>query len=319
MIWGILGLLATLCAFSPCFWYPTSLLRRGVLRKTPVAERTPQNVVNQSFYKHHLLHQEQQIVVRNSTQADRLSLQESFGFLQYSDEQWRRLRVIHAAQSTRQRGDKSRACNGYYQNNWEPTFSCAFEQRAGSVGDGGKWVCDAYRIAEMQHCNIVSVGSRDDWSFEEAMHKLNPRCKIFTFDPTTNAHGKPDFVSFYKIGLGVGGGSLVSLSNMLNVAGLQNSTVDVFKIDCEGCEWSIWPSFSQVFFRQVLIELHGCANADAFFEGMAANGYVIFHKEPNIAWSNGDCIEYGFLKLAPTFHAASVGGGIGMKIFDGKV
>ena len=250
-------------------------------------------------------------------ETERLSLKESFGFLRYSDEQWLRLRKIHAAQKLRQHGKKSKEGHIYYQSNWEPTFSCAFEERIGKIGDGGKWVCDAYRIAESKVCNVVSVGSNGDWSFEEAMHKLNPRCKIFTFDHTTDGRGCPSFVSFHKIGLGVqdadvdsrGRGPIMSLSNMLKVAGLSNSTVDVFKIDCEGCERFVWPAFSQAFLGQILIELHGSSwngstqNVDSFFEAMVANGYVIFHKEPNTLGCRGNCIEYGFLKVAPSFHA----------------
>jgi hypothetical protein len=228
----------------------------------------------------------------------------------YSDEQWLRLRKFHAARMLRQHGNKSKEGH-IYQSNWEPTFSCAFEDRIGKIGVGGKWVCDAYRIAESKVCNVVSVGRNDDWSFEKAMHKLNPRCKIFTFDHTTDGRGCPSFVSFFKIGLGVqdadvdsrGRGPIMSLSKMLKVAGLRNSTVDVFKIDCEGCEWSVWPAFPQAFLGQILIELHGSSDADPFFEAMAANGYVIFHKEPNTIGCKGRCIEYGFLKLAPSFHA----------------
>ena len=38
-------------------------------------------------------------------------------------------------------------------------------------------------------------------SFELAVHKLNPRCKIFTFDHTITPRNVPPYVTFLKFGL----------------------------------------------------------------------------------------------------------------------
>ena len=85
---------------------------------------------------------------RGNSSAPSLASQDSSGFLEYSDEQWMRMRRVHQAQSLRQRGIgmQSRSGRHFFQSNWEPTLSCAFEQRLGKIGDGGKWVCDAYRL-----------------------------------------------------------------------------------------------------------------------------------------------------------------------------
>jgi Methyltransferase domain len=236
-----------------------------------------------------------------------LASRDSSGFLEYSDEQWIRMRTVHRAQSLRQRGRESRKGSEFFQYNWEPTLSCASEQRIGLMGDGGKWICDAYRIAEQVECNVISIGSANDWSFEEAVHQLNPRCKIFTFDHTITPINQPAFVNFHNIGIGTSdSGPILTLASALRKIGLEDKTVDIFKIDCEGCERDIFREFLKPDLRQILIELHSADwHVNSFFEEMNSAGYVIFHKEPNTYGCGGDCIEYGFLKLKPGFASLS--------------
>jgi hypothetical protein len=66
--------------------------------------------------------------------------------MEYTEDGWNRKLRIYAEQSKRQRkavGDKKwtmRPAGEFFQNNWEPDWTCDFEQRLGSAGDGGKWV-----------------------------------------------------------------------------------------------------------------------------------------------------------------------------------
>ena len=67
-------------------------------------------------------------------------------------------------------------------------------------------------------------------------------------------------------------------------------------------QFDVYPEFTKGFIRQVLVEVHmrpqtTPVQVNAMFEHMRANGYVIFHKEPNTSGCAGDCIEYAFLKL----------------------
>jgi len=240
---------------------------------------------------------------RDETTVFKKSAAESFGFLEYTDAKWERKKKVHARQSTRQHGPQSGTGRVFFQNNWEPSWSCGFEQRIGRIGDGGKWVCDAYLVSEASECNVLSVGSNHDWSFETSVHELNPRCKIHTFDHTSGPAGKPDYVHFYATGLGPAKiGSVQTMDGILEMAGLHNKTVDLMKIDCEGCELEVYPQFTAGFIRQVLVEIHmparvRPAQVNNLFEHMQRHGYVIFHKEPNTLGCSGDCIEYGFLKL----------------------
>merc|ERR1739838_448694 len=77
-----------------------------------------------------------------------------------------------------------------------------------------------------------------------------------------------------------------TLPQIVQDAGHSKRTIDLFKIDCEGCEWETFRSWfgSGVDIRQILVELHWRANpevAHEFFRFLFQQGYVIFIKEPN--------------------------------------
>ena len=204
------------------------------------------------------------------------------------------------------------ASNGrnYFQYNWEPEFTCDFEERIGPMGDGGKWLCNAYKIAHAENCNVLSIGSNNDFSFEDAMHKLNPRCKIHTFDHTVLTPKAPAYVNFHSVGLGSqSSGNIRTMKDIMDIAGFQGKDVDVLKIDCEGCEYDVYKQFFTGFIRQILIEIHYNGkpwkdlgenkireSTDALMQSMHDHGFTIFHKEPNTYGCGGDCIEYAFLK-----------------------
>jgi hypothetical protein len=196
--------------------------------------------------------------------------------------------------------------HSYFQHNWEPNFSCDYEERLGRIGDGGKWVCDPYKIAEAKECNVLSIGSASEFSFEKAMHKLNPRCRIHTFDHTIIPTGVPPYVRFHAVGIGAEDkGNIHTLTNILDIAGYKDKRIDILKIDCEACEFEIFPDFFKAFFHQILIEVHYIdgRKSDAMMQAMHDFGYVIFHKESNTFGCNGDCIEYAFLRTNFTVKA----------------
>ncbi len=64
-----------------------------------------------------------------------------------------------------------------------------------------------------------------------------------------------------------------------------------------------------MFIRQILIELHWSGNVmqeNTLFHTFAKNGYAIFHKEANIYGSDGDCVEFAFIKLNLAFGPSSI-------------
>ena len=147
------------------------------------------------------------------------------------------------------RGDNRNKQPGYfYQNHYEPDFVCRYERRIGRGGDGGKWICDPHRIAKQKECLVYSVGSNNDFSFEEAvLRDIGPHCEIHTFDFGDYAAGAERLgtrlhdgvnktaVVYHQFGVGRDDPpKFKSLKTIVEELGHVNRTVDIFKIDCEG-------------------------------------------------------------------------------------
>lgn len=218
----------------------------------------------------------------------------------------------------------------WYQDNWEPDFTCLHERRIGGMGDGPKWVCDPHRIASdsgnaADGCLVYSVGSNGVFGFEEAVLKdISSNCEIHTFDPELQGADfssiAPDGVHYHAWGIEDKGnaksktmplepGAFKTLQQTVQELGHAGRTVDIFKIDCEGCEWMTFDDWfdADVMLRQILVEVHGVnkhGNMDNFFQKMQEEGYVTFHKEPNIkySYSNFFAVEYAMLKLDASFY-----------------
>jgi len=232
----------------------------------------------------------------------------------------------------------------WWQSNYEPNFSCQFERRVGfpnGNGDGPKWICDPHRIARMAEerkakdpkhpgCVIFSIGSNGDFSFESSMSEIlgNNTCEFHIFDTRDFSDRMPKEIGrahFHAWGIGGqqdrGGETNVTalepyvnrrgfkfygLKDTLALLGLENlDVIDVFKIDCEGCEYSTfkdWIKPEMPALQQIQVEIHQ-ANPQIlnFFDDLQEAGYARFHKEPNIQFNDGSCIEYAFVKLVPDF------------------
>jgi hypothetical protein len=169
---------------------------------------------------------------------------------------------------------------------------------------------------------------------------VGSECEIHTFDCTVSlarATNKPEYVHYHEWCLGdaqsvslnplsrlgswiLGGlnGQVRSMAEVVAELGHEGRTVDLFKIDCEGCEFAgadgpspLWEQLtdSGVAPKQILIELHAGttqkprSHAERLMEHFESRGYVAFSKEANFAYSAGrkQCIEYSFIKLEPSF------------------
>ncbi|CEM11087.1 unnamed protein product [Vitrella brassicaformis CCMP3155] len=216
----------------------------------------------------------------------------------------------------------------FYQMFFEPDWSCEFEMRLGTLGDGGKWVCDPDRIisrskASGEPCLVYSVGGSNEWSFEDSVHKTLG-CEVHTFDHTVaTPKAKPNHVIFHRWGIdwpGSGanlqadspGPLTAGLNEIITALGHETREIDILKIDVEGAEFrSLTPLLTSGAWRrrppirQVLIEVHVLGInkqkvVDLNKELLSAflnNGYVLFHKEPNIQHAGGNCVEFAFLQL----------------------
>lgn len=274
----------------------------------------------------------QSIAVQTMSQPNfQVAGDESFGFFQdIPEREWNllkaRVKEIQPNTCTYCRGGGN--ANAWFQSHYEPEFACRFEQRVGRLGDGGKWICDPNRISQKKDCLVYSVGSNNDFSFErEVKRVIGDHCDIHTFDPADYSEAAKEVGSNYhqwgisNIGsIDRKGRVMKTLHETAKELGHLGRTIDVFKIDCEGCEldsFETWVDSATVgiSLQQVLVEIHAKGKQDGrmnqrvvqpettnFFQGMHKHGYVIYHKEPNIHyWSFGNCVEFGFLKLSPAF------------------
>jgi len=238
---------------------------------------------------------------------------------------WKRLQKKVLNMSPNFCQDKlEKAFSPFFQCHYEPDFVCLHEERIGEQGDGGKWICDPHRITKQVenggNCLVYSIGSNNDFTFEQHVHKdIHQDCDIHTFDFGDYAEGAKEAggkITYHQYGLGMDetdakGNTFKSLSTVIEELGHQNRVIDIFKIDCEGCEWRTAEKWFEaaakhnVVIRQIQVEVH--ANIPKvmhdYFDRMYELGYVIFHKEYNMIAKEfgGNCIEYAFLKLDPEF------------------
>ena len=199
---------------------------------------------------------------------------------------------------------------------WEPAWSCHIERRLGKpFGDGGKFVCGSDEFFQTKGCLAYSVGSNGDSSFEKAIRE-HFGCEIHTFDPKGNSTQYEKIAnvsgsSFHAWGLSnssgsLGGNPLLTLGDIANRLGHAHRHIDIFKIDCEGCEYlafdTIWSDLksSKYSIGQIQIELHGTdfKKLKTFFDAAEGAGFVIFHKERNHWGCNGySCVEFSLIHM----------------------
>ena len=207
----------------------------------------------------------------------------------------------------------SEVANAWYQNNVEPSITCPQEERIGAHGEGGKWMCNIEALKEKKDCLIYSVGSENDFAWEEEVKRRAPNCEIHVFDHTVaNASNKPDDVFFHKWGLTENEShrnpNMKSLSEIIKALRHENRRLDVFKIDCEGCEWQTYKTWftSGVQIVEILVETHRgsespkpVSNAKQFFAHLHNSGYRIFHKESNVHHSAKEllCVEFALRRI----------------------
>ena len=195
----------------------------------------------------------------------------------------------------------------------------AREQRYDAFGDGPKFLCGVDLISSSaskskdEKCLVYSVGSRNNVDFEMAVHKFIG-CETHTFDPTVEKFVGDEYATFHQWGLGLDGANyqMKSFETIINDLGHQNRTIDILKIDCEGCEFTTMSPLldliiaGKVKVNQIQVEVHPddiIKNADVvvemiatLFNKMDEAKFRIFHKERNHWGYNGyKCLEYAFV------------------------
>lgn len=164
--------------------------------------------------------------------------------------------------------------------NWDPYFNCPHLLKVGGLGDGPKWTCDPERIAQVAaerrekigslqkspaDCLIYSVGSNGNYRFEDGLYELlaidGTICEVHIFDPgdydrpenvekSMHYHNwglKSSYSEEYQPKANRGRGKYLSFPEIQRELGHQDRTIDIFKIDCESCEWV--SGRSRIFFN----------------------------------------------------------------------
>lgn len=224
--------------------------------------------------------------------------------------------------------------------NVDPIFTCPHLRRVGGRGDGPKWTCDPHRLLNQPDCLIYSVGSKGVYVFEDGLIKMmgdkKKHCEIHVFDPDPrySRHGDPEQKNIHYHAWGLKGAhdlvdpskknkqfanmTFLSIFDIMTRLGHTDRTVDVFKIDCEGCEVTShqdWLSES-VDIRQILLETHfglKDTNVTAFFDRFLNRGFLPFSKEANThpgARPTGQLFEWGFVRLHTDFLGPRSGGNV---------
>ena len=256
------GVVGRLCGWAR---HPTSLAVRGSLAVLSVlviaASLKGRLVPNRAPVDSALL--------SPASASSALASTESLGFFDnIPDDEWKERQ--HRARTHRhQLGPKYKVVDErsnpqrWLLNNYYPLFACPNQQRVGTGGDGPKWVCDPLRLRKVNDsdprrsgkCLIYSVGCNGDYTFEDAMVDLVGvgACEVHVFDvapkydrPDANAarniHFHPwGLKSSYRTDVNKGGTwTFMSLQETMKELGHEGRTIDVFKIDCEGCTWQLW-------------------------------------------------------------------------------
>ena len=187
------------------------------------------------------------------------------------------------------------------------------------LADGAKIICDPNAtLINGRGCLVVSVGSNGDAAFEKAVHALSPWCQIDVMDGTlvgNRAHlrrGLPNYVHF-----------TADNYNSTTWERYRGRSVDVLKIDCEGCELtSLAPWLENVCTSQILIEHHGYidnwriplfsmpwedrvaahANMSRLHAALVRADYEPFHAQANDAcgmYSGARCMEIAWRRRSP--------------------
>lgn len=264
-----------------------------------------------------------------------LARKESFGFFDdIPQKNWKRAKEIHANlfpnhytkdfmmyangpndKNVYKKLSRSKDWNG---ENFQEEFHCALAQRlpTDSQADGPKWVCDPHRLRNKPDCLIYSIGSNGKAEFEKGVRdEIGKNCEIHTFDMVTYNKRNGDFAkalkgysTFHPWGLGTAEGAIrkpatfKTLAQTMDELGHAGRRIDIFKIDCEWCEWFTFKDWIKQDLRQILVETHNAPmpNARDFFYELHDAGYVIFSKEANYQNGAGG-VEFAFLKLSTDF------------------
>jgi len=210
-----------------------------------------------------------------------------------------------------------------------PSFQCPYRvERIGTLGDGGKWVCGADRVAKQDKCVIYSFGINGESSFESALLKRAPGCEAWGYDFSVKGWGPeisedPELRHRAHFEPWALGGTdrheehdnpkWWTLDSLMELNG--HTFIDVLKIDIEGGEFDTLTAFIAAHAEgglpigQLQLEIHAQNDRGRFgyfvkwWETLEGAGLRPFWMEPNLVYVNivrgarPDLAEYSFINI----------------------
>ncbi|EGT53883.1 hypothetical protein CAEBREN_04974 [Caenorhabditis brenneri] len=195
-----------------------------------------------------------------------------------------------------------------------PEVFCPEKVRVGTVGDGGKWVCNPWKVP--RDTVLFSLGLNNYIGFEEDWQKMTENANIlYGFDA---AEQNPMTRGTYSKIRGTSKKAMISVAtdaakDKYTIEDLAKSfnvtSIEILKIDIEGAELTCLIPFLEKYpVCQIYLELHGGAPEHAkLLREVAHLGYRLFSYEVNgfelkaceYSFIAENCIEkYGGLRIA---------------------
>lgn len=124
--------------------------------------------------------------------------------------------------------------------------------RMGPLRDGGGFVCIDENHLQKEECVVYSIGVNHQPFVSVTSASLG--CEIHVFDTAGNPENEQvpkstdNNVHFHSLGVSpqtYGAASLLSLQHVMETH--QHEHIDVLRLDCEGCEWSVFESLADSF------------------------------------------------------------------------
>ncbi|GMT22597.1 hypothetical protein PFISCL1PPCAC_13894, partial [Pristionchus fissidentatus] len=180
---------------------------------------------------------------------------------------------------------------------------CPSLVRVGSVGDGGKWVCNPWAMP--RNGVVFSLGSNSDISFESDFQTITDNAaNILTVDMNTASKSALDGLA--KI-------NAVFVQAMIAEKTERKATpphytvqdlmkeinhdhIEILKMDIEGAEFTVLPQFLDTnSVCQIMVEIHNITQTPKLLRAVANAGFLLQKYELNAFWTGVGLCEYSFL------------------------
>ncbi|GMT24531.1 hypothetical protein PFISCL1PPCAC_15828 [Pristionchus fissidentatus] len=180
---------------------------------------------------------------------------------------------------------------------------CPSLVRVGSVGDGGKWVCNPW--ATPRNGVVFSLGSHDDISFETDFQKItNTAASIITVD--MNAASKAALEGLSQINAVFVHAMIADKTELAAtpphftvqdlMKKMKHEHIEILKMDIEGAEFTVLPQFLKSnSVCQIMVEIHTISETPKLLRAIANAGFLLQKYELNAFWTGIGLCEYSFL------------------------